>query len=192
MPACAAESIASSLRARNRRGTRRELCVERIEPRVGDCFFLPAGVLHALGPGLLVAEIQQASDTTYRLYDWNRLGPDGQPRELHVAPGARSDRLSSTARCRRKRRKPRFDRKSSGSWRATNSCSTAGGFSEAGSVGGDQRCHILIVVEGAIEIEGDPGPSPLARGGVVLLPAELGPVTVRATTPAVALDAYLP
>ncbi len=61
-----------------------ELCCERIEPSVGDCFFLPPGVVHAIGPGLLVAEIQQASDTTYRLYDYDRLGPDGKPRQLHV------------------------------------------------------------------------------------------------------------
>ena len=51
---------------------------------MGDCLLLPAGVVHAFGPGLLVAEIQQASDTTYRIYDWSRLGPDGQPRKLHV------------------------------------------------------------------------------------------------------------
>ncbi len=62
-----------------------ELCVQRIEPKVGDCFFIPAGAVHGLGPGLLVAEIQQASDTTYRLYDWGRPGPDGRPRPLHVA-----------------------------------------------------------------------------------------------------------
>jgi mannose-6-phosphate isomerase len=63
---------------------RTELCLKWFEPRVGDCLFIPAGTVHALGAGLLVAEIQQASDTTYRLFDWNRLGPDGQPRPLHV------------------------------------------------------------------------------------------------------------
>ena len=41
-------------------------------------------MLHALGPGLLVAEVQQTSDVTYRLYDWNRLGPDGKTRALHI------------------------------------------------------------------------------------------------------------
>lgn len=53
-------------------------------PKAGDCVFIPAGTVHALGEGLLVAEIQQASDTTFRLFDWNRLGPDGKPRALHV------------------------------------------------------------------------------------------------------------
>ena len=58
--------------------------LHRFQPRPGDCLFIPAGTVHALGKGLLVAEIQQSSDVTYHLYDWNRLGPDGKPRPLHV------------------------------------------------------------------------------------------------------------
>lgn len=50
----------------------------------GDVFFVPAGLLHAIGAGLLVAEIQQSADTTYRVYDWGRLGLDGKPRPLHI------------------------------------------------------------------------------------------------------------
>ncbi len=59
-------------------------CLHSFPPKVGDCVFIPAGTVHALGAGLVVAEIQQASDTTFRLYDWNRVGPDGRPRTLHV------------------------------------------------------------------------------------------------------------
>ena len=66
-----------------RRGTVAEL-LHRVEPRVGDCFFIPAGTVHAIGGGLLLAEIQQASDATFRLFDWNRHGPDGQPRRLDI------------------------------------------------------------------------------------------------------------
>ena len=51
----------------------------------GDVFSVPAGTVHALGTGLLVAEVQQSSDTTYRVYDYDRLGLDGQPRALQVA-----------------------------------------------------------------------------------------------------------
>ena len=50
----------------------------------GDSFFIPAGRVHALGPGILLAEIQQTSDTTYRIYDWDRAGSDGKQRELHT------------------------------------------------------------------------------------------------------------
>ena len=51
---------------------------------VGQCHFLPAGTAHAIGPGLLIAEIQTPSDTTYRVFDWNRLDDAGRSRELHI------------------------------------------------------------------------------------------------------------
>jgi mannose-6-phosphate isomerase len=66
------------------RDGRTESCLQTLEPKVGDCVFIPAGTVHALGAGLVVAEIQQASDTTFRLFDWNRVGDDGKPRPLHV------------------------------------------------------------------------------------------------------------
>lgn len=50
----------------------------------GDVFFIQAGTLHAIGKGILIAEIQQNSNTTYRIYDYGRVGKDGKPRELHV------------------------------------------------------------------------------------------------------------
>ena len=59
-------------------------CLHAFEPQTGDCVFIPAGTVHAIGAGLVIAEIQQASNTTYRLFDWNRVGADGQPRPLHV------------------------------------------------------------------------------------------------------------
>ena len=81
-PGCTREQLAAAIRA------------ETLEPllleapvRAGDALMLPAGTLHALGPGLLVYEIQQTSDRTYRLYDWGRRGLDGQPRPLHVERG---------------------------------------------------------------------------------------------------------
>jgi mannose-6-phosphate isomerase len=50
----------------------------------GDAFFIPAGRIHSLGPGILLAEIQQTSDTTYRIYDWDRVDGEGKSRELHT------------------------------------------------------------------------------------------------------------
>ncbi len=58
--------------------------LERIPVRAGDCYYLPSGTVHALGAGVVVAEIQTPSDTTYRVFDWNRLGDDGKPRALHI------------------------------------------------------------------------------------------------------------
>ena len=58
--------------------------VHAVTPQVGDSIFIPSGRLHAIGAGLLIYEIQQNSDTTYRVFDWNRVGLDGTPRQLHV------------------------------------------------------------------------------------------------------------
>ena len=61
-----------------------EHMLHHVSIRSGDAVYVPAGTVHALGPGAIVAEIQQNSDTTYRLYDWGRSGADGQSRPLHV------------------------------------------------------------------------------------------------------------
>jgi mannose-6-phosphate isomerase len=60
-------------------------CFHRIPVKAGDTMFLPSGRVHAIGAGLVIFEIQQNSDTTYRVFDWNRTGLDGKPRELHIA-----------------------------------------------------------------------------------------------------------
>jgi mannose-6-phosphate isomerase len=60
-----------------------EECLHCFPARRGDCVFVPAGTVHALGEGILLAEVQQSSNVTFRLFDWGRLGTDGKPRELH-------------------------------------------------------------------------------------------------------------
>ncbi len=158
---------------------------------MGDCYFLPAGVVHALGPGLLVAEIQQASDTTYRIYDWGRLGPDGRPRTLHLDQaleaidyeyGLVTAQVPAPAGNTRRERLVDCDRFVLDRWAIAGD----------DRVGGDDRFHILAVLEGTLAIDGDPAAEPLARGGVVLLPAALGAVGIRPSPEAVFLDAYLP
>ena len=58
--------------------------LQRTNVKAGDTFFIPAGRIHALGPGCLVAEIQQTSDNTFRVYDWERIDQYGMMRELHT------------------------------------------------------------------------------------------------------------
>lgn len=58
--------------------------VRRVPAKAGDVFDIPPGTLHALGPGLVLLEVQQPVDVTYRVFDWNRAGLDGLPRPLHV------------------------------------------------------------------------------------------------------------
>lgn len=62
----------------------------RHEVHTGDVFYLPAGRVHAIGGGILLAEVQQSSDVTYRIFDYNRPGMDGKPRQLHTALAAKA------------------------------------------------------------------------------------------------------
>ena len=64
-----------------------EAVLEKLPVKPGDVIYIPAGTIHAIGPGCLMLEVQQSSNSTYRLYDWGRLGPDGKPRELHITEG---------------------------------------------------------------------------------------------------------
>ena len=59
-------------------------CVQAIRMKSGAAMFLPSGRFHAIGAGNLLVEVQQNSDTTYRVFDWNRVDDDGKPRQLHV------------------------------------------------------------------------------------------------------------
>src|SRR5512138_666986 len=77
-------STRAEFEAKLKTGTVAE-CFHRLEVKAGDTMFLPSGRVHAIGSGLVIFEIQQNSDTTYRVFDWNRVGLDGKPRQLHVA-----------------------------------------------------------------------------------------------------------
>lgn len=172
------------------RGTT-ELCLHRFEPQAGDCIFIPAGTVHALGAGLLVAEIQQSSDTTYRLFDWNRLDAYGQPRPLHieramevidfergpVAPQA--PQPTERAHVTRLAACDKFvlDR---WSWQGRQELTASAGL------------HLLAVLEGEVSLDGDPADRPLQRGETALVPACCSGIGLSARRPAVMLDITLP
>lgn len=80
------ETSAADVEAAVKSGKFEELLV-RHEAKFGDVFFIPGGLVHAIGDGVKLYEVQQSSNTTFRLYDWNRVGADGQPRELHIEKG---------------------------------------------------------------------------------------------------------
>lgn len=61
----------------------------------GDVLYMPANTIHAIGPGIVLYEVQQSSNVTYRLYDWGRMGLDGNPRELHIEKGVQVSNLET-------------------------------------------------------------------------------------------------
>jgi len=168
-----------------------EECLHTLQPKAGDCLFIPAGVVHALGAGFVIAEIQQASNTTFRLHDWNRVGPDGQPRALHIE---QSLRVIDFQRGPVEPQQPQATGEA-GVERLVD-CEKfvleRRRFEGVAKIGGDDRFHIVSVLRGGVSVSGDPSDAPLLRGQTILLPASVGSVALTATEPTEILDMYLP
>jgi mannose-6-phosphate isomerase len=169
---------------------RSEACLHEFHPRVGDCVFIPAGTVHALGAGLLIAEIQQASDTTYRLFDFNRVDASGKPRPLHIAEGLAVTDFTRgpVAPQRPERVAPDRERLVACDKFVLDRVT----LDAPGVIGGDERFHLLAVVEGELAVAGDPVAAPLAGGDSALLPAAAGAANVAPRGQTVFLDVYLP
>ncbi len=143
--------------------------------RPGDCILIRAGVVHAIGAGVMIAEIQQMSDATFRVFDWNRVGADGRPRQLHVEqalastdfdagpvdpipttaepiPGGTVERLSATEFFALER------------YRLTGPA----------RLGRDDRFTILLALGGEVEVRGPGRSLHLRLGETLLLPASAG------------------
>ena len=150
-------------------------CFHRIAVRSGDTMFLPSGRVHAIGAGLVIFEIQQNSDTTYRVFDWNRMGLDGKPRELHVdqslasidfddfEPGLSDEawHARGTVRWRPLVRHPLF----------TVDEMRVSDARELPLRPG--RLRVVAVVAGAVQARGVGGAVRVQAGGFVVLPASL-------------------
>ncbi len=146
----------------------------------GDVLYIPAGTIHALGPGLLVYEIQQSSDTTYRLYDWGRMGLDGKPRPLHIEKSlevARLGKLPSISFIAGERDStitvvdsPFFKTALHTLHDSSAELDTAG-----------QVFHALTCIEGEAEVSTDQEGVALHSGQSVLIPAVIGRYTLRGT-----------
>ncbi len=172
-----------------------ELCLNQIQVKPGDCIFLPAGTVHAIGAGILIAEIQQSSDTTFRLFDWNRVSTDGQPRQLHIAESMavidfeRGPVLPQTPR--------KAEREC---WEQLVSCDKfvleRGKLAGPSTLGGDNRLHIVAVLDGQVTlIASDSGGGEsfkLSRGGTLLIPACGGEVALEPKENCTLLDIFLP
>lgn len=170
---------------------RTEECLHVIRPQAGDCVFIPAGTVHALGAGLIVAEIQQASDTTFRLFDWNRVDSEGKSRPLHIEQAL--DVIDF-------QRGP-VDSVCRGEIDAANGAQTLvqcdkfalrrlGSGSHA--VASDDRFHILTVPRGSATLNSAGTTLELPLGQSVLLPAACGEAEVVVDDGSVVLHAFVP
>jgi mannose-6-phosphate isomerase len=182
------EALAEALRA-----GRCDEVLHSFEPETGDCVFIPAGTVHAIGAGVVVAEIQESSDVTYRLFDWNRTAADGRPRPLHIEAGLEAvtrfgpvDPVASSPRTPAQPHALGAAASTGTTSRRLVSCDYFS-FDEVRptgewSVGGDDGCHFLAVLSGEVGLDPRWQMPPLTRGRCVLLPAAIGRQTLSPRT----------
>ncbi|WP_379132680.1 type I phosphomannose isomerase catalytic subunit [Paenibacillus sp. sgz500958] len=164
--------------------------LQEINAAAGDSLYIPAGTVHALCAGVVVAEIQQNSDTTYRIYDYDRPGLDGKPRELHI-----EDSLNVTAYQGAGATRMSTDSAVPGEW--LQIAASPYFIVEKGLVQGDwnlsttpESFTILVVCEGSGHISWEGGVQPYAAGECYLLPSSLGSYTLEGQS--TILRSYLP
>ena len=150
-----------------------ETVLNKVKVKKGDVFYIPAGMVHAIGKGILLAEVQQASDITYRLYDYGRVDNNGQARELHIEEALEAINFDDT-----------FDAKVG--YQEKNNTPIPLVSCDYFTVNLYQLDNPLIkdlseidsfvvymCLDGACTIKWDAGELPLCKGETVLVPAEM-------------------
>jgi mannose-6-phosphate isomerase len=162
------------------------------EARKGDCFFVPAGLLHAIGAGCFIVEIQQASDVTYRVYDYERKDASGNARELHVElaagvidygyhPSRRVEYVAAENRPVRLVACPYF-----------TVCLLSMNATVTRDYSPVDSFVVYTCLEGTFAIDAGAGePVRVARGETVLVPAALKRLTLRPSCPTRVLEIFI-
>ena len=164
-------------------GTLLEVC-NRVQVKKGDVFFIEAGTLHAVGEGILLCEIQQNSNTTYRVYDYGRLGKDGKPRELHVEKAKEVTRLEPPTRGTDPLAKINLFVDAEAELLASCEFFTVYHFRIDGCTSlkaGEDSFQAITVLSGESEIASEGGTIRLVKGETAFLPAGMGNYTVKGT-----------
>lgn len=168
-------------------GTVGELLNE-IPAAPGDAFFIPAGTVHSIGEGIVLAEIQQTSDITYRIFDWNRTDGQGRPRELHTALAL--DAIDFAAPVRRITQRPPAGE---AAMLVESPCFTVNIVDVAGrserSLSARDSFSIYICTAGEASLTARGGKVAMKAGSVVLIPADQDEVVLEGN--AKLLETYL-
>ena len=165
--------------------------LNQVEVSANDVFFIPAGRIHSIGKGILLAEIQQTSDVTYRIYDFDRQDSQGNARELHtnMALDAIDFNLYPEYKTTYKKEINRIENL------ATTPYFTTNRIYSSKSVRRDYHAHdsfvIYTMIEGSLDLEFGEEKLPLRKGDVALLPAEFKKVQLDGHSPYIVLETYI-
>ena len=154
--------------------------MNRVDVKPGDLFFIPAGTVHALGAGIEVVEVQQTSDITYRIYDWDRVDAEGKSRELHTALAVDAINFEADADLLYKP----YELQPGGEVTAIDSpYFTMAIMDVANSRYEDLSSFdsfvVYIALSGNMKLRSDAGEETLAEGELVLIPAEMPEIEIE-------------
>ena len=156
----------------------------------GDAFYLKPGTVHAIGAGVLLAEIQQTSDITYRIYDWDRPDTDGKLRELHTDLALRAiDFNSPNARLEYSEEKDKTVRIFKSTYFETNKLDLSNSFTK--DLSQIDSFVVYMCLEGSAVIETENSSEEISKGETVLIPANSRQIKFR-TNSATFLEVYVP
>ena len=171
-----------------------EQCLERVPVRAGDAIFVPARTAHTIGAGLVLCEIQEYSDLTYRVFDYNRRDARGEPRELHINKALDALRFGEqrggkTEPARVERDKVMETYLAACPYFATEKWEFRKRIAAAGS-----RAHLdlLIFLEGSGQFEWGNETAQYCAAQAWMIPAGLGAYEIAPCTPTVLLRTYVP
>lgn len=161
------------------------------KPEKGDVFFIPAGRIHAIGAGSILVEIQQTSDITYRIFDWNRTGNKGESRELHTELAL--DAIDYSASGKNKIKKvlnhDKTENLVSCEYFITNIIQFSSQIRKDYNI--IDSCVIYICLEGEFLIHWDKGAEIVLKGETVLLPAMITEVVLEPRREARVLEVFI-
>ena len=171
-----------------------EDCLEHVPMQAGEAIFIPARTAHTIGAGLVICEIQQHSDLTYRVYDYNRRDAHGRSRELHIDKAMHVMRFGAQT-CGKTENAILETSKAAGTFLvicryfATERWQFAGEVSLTTS---PERFELLITLEGSGEIRSQGGSVKYGPAQTWLMPATLGAYSLKSETPTIVLRTYPP
>ncbi|MGY6648838.1 type I phosphomannose isomerase catalytic subunit [Wenyingzhuangia sp. IMCC45574] len=160
------------------------------EVKKGDSFFIKEGLVHAIGAGCIIAEIQQTSDITYRIYDWDRVDSDGNSRELHteLALDALDYKFNNDFKCSYETLSNESSNIASCEYFTTNFLKVEGEVAKNYSL--LDSFVIFMCVDGSVEITIGENKEVVKKGGTLLIPAKEKLVSLKAETAEV-LEVYI-
>ncbi len=175
------EVTAEDFRRHVEENTLTDIC-RRIPVKAGDIIYIPAGTMHAIGKGILLAEIEQNANTTYRVYDYGRLGKDGRPRELHIDKALEVLRRRPSAY----NPKPLFEQNFFGDYSmkllADNEFFTVYDVNLDGEIklkAGGESFQSLVAIDGNMLLEHEGCKETLSKGDSFFIPANLGHYVIK-------------